>query len=485
MAIHQKILTIFSGLLLLVSFCDGKKNGRDKVVAYDLSRAVREELDAQIRREIRLDAKKDKPSSGPFYYKIPKWPYKSLPFLKKDIVFAGLKADWATQAYSSSGSTKDISQLVFRDCIRVKDVLLASKLIDLGLAVPTADYEFLRTLKNQSIKFDASADRQQIDFGYIRHFLKDQVALGVSVPIVRRKNKIKLTSITTTQQNETLKSSQFFTYYPDGLIDFFKDILSRKQISFNEKDTEIGLGDVELFFNWEIPSNMFEHALVGLSAKFPTSKQRDVYKLWDPELGNGGFTEASVFGSLFYTKNKWFNPHAFLEFKCSVPQNVMRRVPRLRRSEDVTSSTSRYGDDFTPFGNNIYYTTDDVPEFCELDADVRNFPDTSRKIKIRPGGELNFRIGNMFEFFSEQVFFDLYYDLRAKGRNYTGFRYPDDVYKTSILTQNSFEVAQTIAGNFSYQVNSAWRMQVGASYIFAGRNVLKDFEINGMISIEF
>jgi hypothetical protein len=474
---------------------DSKKHLRKKI-----SYAVNREINSQIYSRLHKHAKKkeyDKNSiynykndGIPFIYKVPKWPVQSLFFLKKDSIGFHANAQFATQAFGSSGGTKDISQLVFQEgSIRIKDILFASKLIDMGLATPSDPYTFLNTLKDQTLSFDASVYCQEFALSYIRHFLRGDVSLGLFAPVVRKKHKIKLKTTLSPTTNETIQSnpdSVFFSRYPNGLIDFFKDILSKKGMSFDEKDVEFGIGDVEAFFKYEIMSRYCERCFVGFRVLFPTSSQRDIYKLWDPELGSGGFAELSVFGSLLFGKASCFNPHVFVQASYPVPRKVMRRVPRLRRDEDITVKTARakFGEDFTPFGNNI--TQVGAVSFSELDAIVRRFSDTAKKTKIRPGGEVFARIGNMFErIFSERLFFDLFYDICAKAKSYTGFRHSDDVYDPTILTNNSFRVDHRIGGNISYQFNDSWRIHGGALYTFAGRNTLKNLEVNGVLTVEF
>jgi len=465
-----------------------------------ISSSVNKEIHNQLFFALRDDAKKRIYDSDAakgaqhtpidFVYKVPTWPTPALFFLKKDVIIVEVKASWATQEHGSSGSTKDISHLLFQEePFYVKNILLASNLIDQELATPTSKYKFLELLKDQLLSFDASIDRQELAFSYVRHFLRGDVALGLTVPVVRQNNEIKLSTELTPQQNDLLASQNpdFATLYPNGLIDFFKDILLRKNIGFNECDTEVGIGDISTFFYYEIPTRHCEKAIVGIKALFPTSKRRDVYKLWDPELGNGGFTELSLFGSLLFSYSKWFNPHLFAQATYSVPSRVFRRVPRKRETDDVVASvTKRYGDDFTPYGNYIQYSGSSVPTFSELDATVKRFSDTTRKTKISRGGEIFLRVGNMFtNVFHERTFFDLFYDLIAKGKDYLGFIKPDCEYDPSILTNNTFEVGHRLGAAFSWQLDDTWRLRFGGFYEFAGRNRVREFGLEGVLSLEF
>ena len=464
-----------------------------------IASAVKSEINSQIYNTMHRNAKTRVYDKGlakhlpdiPFIYKVPTWPVQSLFFMKKDALSVWVSGEWANQSYGSSGGTKDVSQLVFREpLIRVKDILLASKLIDKGLAVPvSAGYEFLRTLKDQTLSFNASMNKQELAFSYVRHFLRGDISLGLNVPIVREHHKIRLTSELTPQQNEILRSgsSKFFEFYPNGLSDFFeKGILAKKGISFNQNDTEVGLGDISAFFNYEVTTRHCERCFFGISALFPTSRQRDVYKLWDPDLGKS-HAELSLFGSFLFSKYRFFNPHVFVQVSFQLPRKVMRRVPWRRRTQDITRLTSsRYGEDFTPYGDSIKRIGSSFPTFSETDVDVRRFSDTASKIKLRPGGEIFLRIGNMLtRMFTERMFLDIFYDVRMRGRDYTGYRHEDEIYRPSVITDNTFQTAHRLGLNFSYQFDDAWRWHVGGLYSFAGRNILKTYEINSVLTWEF
>jgi hypothetical protein len=466
----------------------------------DLTARVKKEIDCQIQAKLRNHAKEcvydpvlqlDK-KADVYLYKVPKWPVQARYFLKKDSISVDISADFATQAYSSSGATQDMSNLVFQQCpIRLKDILLASKLIDIGAAEPTTSkYQFLKLLKDQILAFDASTNSQELAFSYVRHFLKGDISLGMQVPIVRREHDLEFTSCLSPRLNEQLASESpgFFTTYPDGLKDLLTEILCKKDLCFGKSDSEAGLGDVTLFCNYEIRSKTFERCFVGIRALLPTSRRLDIYKLWDPELGNGGFTEFSLFGSLLYHQSRFFNPHIFGQLTYACPATTFRRVPKRVSSDDITSVSSaqiKFGEDFMLYGNGVKYVSTQ-PYFSELDATVRGFSDGAKKTKIDRGGNVFFRVGNMFErIFSERFFFDIFYDFYGKWKDYLGFKRRDCSFDASLLTRNSYEVIHRIGGNLSWQADDAWYLHLGGLCTIAGSNTPRLFEINGAVSYQF
>ncbi|MCK4518044.1 hypothetical protein KAT92_04665 [Candidatus Babeliales bacterium] len=478
-----------------------------RVVRKKVSSRVKQEINEQVYSKLKNHAKDSVYSNDsiydlsdepiPFIYKVPAWPRQAQFFLKKDQVALDMQADFASQAYGSSGSTMDISNIVFQqEPIYIKDILITSKLIEQGVAVfPTGvtKYKFLDTLKDQLLTFNASTNQQQAALSYVRHFHRGDISLGLQVPFVRRVNSVRLSSKLSQATKESLNTNNpdFYKLYPDGLIDFFKDILLKKNIEFNEHDTEIGVGDIEVFANYEIMTTHAERFIVGGRMLFPTSKRRDVYKLWDPEIGNGGHVELSAFGSLLFGYSRWFNPHVFTQVTYSVPARLMRRVPRRRAKEDIEDITlahTKFGDDFIPYGNYVNYSGSGIngPAFSELDTTVRRFSDTVKRTKINRGSELRVRLGNTIEnIFTERMFLDLFYDFYAKGRDSNGFCQIGDPYDPSILTKNSFEVAYRLGLDLSCQFDDFWRLRVGAMYALAGRNTLREFSITGALSLEF
>jgi len=429
------------------------------------------------------------------FYKIPSWPIESIFFLKKDLISARFDGLWATQAYGSSGGTKDISKVIFgSDTIRLKDIVLASRLIEEGKLALSAGmsnkYNFLTILKDQIFDFDASIDRQEVALSYVRNFEKSDVSLGLDVPIVRRSHELKLVSNISTVDRNTLiaSASEFDASYPNGLSDLFAEILSKKKIGFNQHDDEVGIGDVKVFANLELNSKSCERCFLGVKAVFPTSKRRDIYKLWDPELGNGGFFEFAAFGSVLFSKSKLFNPHLFAEFTYFTSGDASRRVPKIVSSDDIEDpilAQIRFDEDFMIYGNSVKWVSD-TATFTGPDSNVARFADASKKIRIHKGPELLFRIGNIItNVFSEKGFIDFFYDIKAKGKDYVGFQPSNRDYDISGLTKNSYEIRHRVGFDFNRWLDETWRASFGGRYVFAGRNTLRAFELAASIGFEF
>lgn len=486
------LISIFSQFLFSKTY----KSSDDELLFIE-KRDLKKKIRNKVKRELthKLIEKINQDYERQLFYKIPSWPIESIFFLKKDLVGARFDGLWATQAYGSSGSRKDISNVVFgSDAIRLKDIVLASRLIEEEkVAISTGvsnKYNFLMVLKDQIFDFDASIDHQAIAISYVRNFEKSDISLGLDVPIVRRAHELKLTSNISTVTRDALNSAapDFDSSYPNGLSDLFEEILSKKKIGFNQHDDEVGIGDVKVFANLEFNSRMCEKCFIGVKAVFPTSKRRDIYKLWDPELGNGGFFEFATFGSVLFSKSKLFNPHLFAEFTYFAPGDVLRRVPKNISSDDIENpalAQVRFDEDFMIYGNAVRWLST-TPSFTGVDSEIARFADNAKKTRIHKGPELFFSFGNIItNVFSEKGFLDFFYDIKAKGKDYVGFQPSNRDYDVSGLTKNTYEIRHRVGFDFNRWLDENWRASIGGRYVFAGRNTLRAFEIAASIGFEF
>jgi len=423
-------------------------------------------------------------------YKVPSWPEYVMCFEDKDRVSAYLQYQYAGNSYSSSGHSQDMSKLVFGECpIRIREILLASKLAEAGKVTDnsgggTVAQNYLGYSAPLELCFDASIDDLRFSLGYARHFRNNDISLGFHVPIVMRKHSLKLT---TTCGSAAIDKTKFEERYKkcsgDYVKEFIKDILAKKDIALTEHDTEIGIGDVSAFINFEFDSSVFERLFAGLRVLFPTARGRDIHKLWSPELGNGGFTEASAFGSLLYSYNDWFNPHAMLSATYCFAADVPRRVPSYKEYKYSAPAGVHLGD-LLVMGEYVQNKAD--TDFKELDTTIRRFATETINIRIRKGAELFFRFGNMIErLFCDKAFLDFFYDLRLKGEDYINKKNLDCKFYPKVLEKNTYQVEHRVGFNLSYQFCCRARFMIGGMYSIAGRNIPKTLEGNASLHFEF
>jgi len=425
------------------------------------------------------------------FYKVPAWPFCAKPFEEKDKIELCDLYRHAGNSFSSGGHTQDITRLVFGEApIYVRDVLLVSKLVENGDVLDyssgSATGGYLGDVARQLLCFDGSVDEFQVSLGYVRHFRKNDISLGIEIPFVMRKHNLKLTttSCAMLRGNEAFQSK-----YGDCFNDFVKDFLCSKGSSLTEGNTETGLGDTSVFINFELKSKHFERMLIGAKVLLPTAKERDIHKLWGPELGNGGFTELTAFGSVLFAQNSLFNPHILLQATYCLAAEVPRRIPSCKKYTETSTTQSHELGSLLAMGELVRTTM--TTDFSSLDTLFRRFSTETGRIKIRKGAAFNLRVGNMFEkFIADSGFADIYYDLCLKGADYLNTRNLADScvgcsFSPDILTQNTYQIEHRAGCDFSYQFDEHVRMALGMVYSFAGRNVQKRLEVNASFGVEF
>ncbi|MBU4387533.1 hypothetical protein KJ644_03605 [Candidatus Dependentiae bacterium] len=451
-----------------------------------------------------------------FLYKVPDWPFYTQPFMQKYNLQADLKFDFVDDSYYLGGAKHDLSNLLFnQNDLRLKDILLAAKLMrenKIFWQKNTSDTDetkynslhYFYILADQPMLFNAKYNKQTLNLNFAKHALGGDFTIGVQLPVSRQHNKIDLVSDISDEDKEKLRLAHedpeqicpgvdvgiagpnFFERY--GTLEaFLVDILKAKGIEFNKSETVLGLSDLSLFFNVEFDWKHAERILAGLNFIVPTSKNIDTAKLWYPELGNGGFYGLEAFGSILFAENRWFNPHAFLNLSLALPARVKRRVPKYVSYDGITPAAGKTINSLVLSPQQQIYALGQPGIFTnELDANAKRFSDTAQKINIFPGPKIFLRLGNIFErVFWKNAFFDLYYDLGLKFKDYTGGWLNSAEYAQSIITDNSWYIENRIGASYSYQIDERFRFNLGFLYTFAGTNAQELLRINLSANFEF
>jgi hypothetical protein len=430
-------------------------------------------------------------------YPLPSWPFNSLFFYYDNLFQIGLTYDFATKSFGASGGSQDILDQIFaNNDIKIQDILLVSKLVREGKLTATAtsgypdytsgsQYHYYYLLADQELDFDGSSENLELDLNLSHHFYDGKICLGAEFPIVRRKNRIKMNSQIPLSLRDTMYAytPQFYSVY-QSLDDFLEEILAAKGIEYNKKDTSIGFGDIKLFGYCDIFSTFLQKWLVGFKLTLPSSfdSQDTADKLWQPNRGNGGFVEFSLYTSLLKQIYSGLNPHLRFEATVGLPANVYRRIPQRKIYEG-----GKDGEDvgnFLVLASGSTQFTDQT--FDEPDSTVPHFADESKRVKINRGPQFNFRIGNIIEeVFWRKGFLDIFYDFWAKGRDYLCSSDLSSAFDTSGLNDQTYQMAHRIGLNFSYQFSGRKRFNIGIMNTFYGYNTPKELMINAAFNLEF
>lgn len=449
-------------------------------------------------------------------YLLPQWPYYSAFYEKSD--FVQLLADYsiASQAYGSSGRTRDHSVLLFgTDNITVQDILLVSKLaagnkIKTGLdeinnaagGVPANLY--LGILANQKLVFDSWESRFGVGLNVARHYCHNDLSVGIHIPVVGKTHRLRLKNEidSTIQANITAADARviaaiagdaaklktfnedykFSILYPGGLKDFLSAALNDKGMSFNDRtSTQVGLGDINGYMNINIHSRHIDRFILGAHLVLPSAREADSDKLWGHDMGNGGFVQLGGFFSMLWEKSCWFNPYIHSKAAYSFASRVTRRVAKKLSNGNV----GPLGCEFA-LRENLLFTAAPGGTFTEPDSTVKRFADSVTKIKIHQGPELLIRLGNAFTgIFGKGGAFDIHYDLKIKGRDYLGSQRNGDQFDGSNLNYATWSVGHILGAQYSYQFSDTFRAGFAGSYAVAGRNHPKELAFNLDLNFEF
>jgi len=496
----------------------------------DIESHVSRAIATQLRDFVADDAKQGKTKtshrnrgyakSGGTIYLLPHWPYYTQFFDDNDLVQLAFNFDTASQAYAGRGGSQDLSKLIFgQQPVLIKEILLTSKLVDqqklidyLHNALSAEQVQknhFLGILAGQDVGIDASLDRYHFMVDYARHFRDGDLTIGFHLPLVLRRQHLRMTNdisdanlkklnnvkagidnTDNTQKQAILDATELRFNYAN-LEAFVSEILRRKNMCLNGKESVFGLGDVVAYANLDIPSHYFDRFVAGISLLVPTASVRDSGKLWYADLGNGGFVEVAGYGSWLWQTSRWFNPYVHMKATYSFAASVNRRVPMVNTFDGTNFNGKPVGGPQMPvggrmiFGETLGFRDAANGSFSEPDSTVRCFADNAKKVKVNPGPSFTCRFGNTFDaIFSYKGFVDIFYDLLVKGKDYISHR-SDDGWVTSILGHNTSVVSHTAGLTYTYQFDEQLRGWLGMNYVFAGRNTPKTFGVEAALNIEF
>ena len=416
-------------------------------------------------------------------FKSPAWGVESLFYNKKWQMTVAADYSYAADSYGSSGSgsKSNVTRLAFGEQpIRVQDILLASRLLAQGspaviLVAPVLD---LLANANNPLTLIGKSESYGVNLALSRYVFSNNVSVGLDVPVVYKHNRLH---IDTDQSTHDLAS-----FYRGPA--YVKEILRAKGIN-EVGGSAAGLGDVSMFISSQINSSKFDKLVAGVRWQMPTGKKQSMSKLWSPDLGNGGFTELSLFGNAAVSYKKCVNPHVSLSAGCSLPAHVDRRVPKKFTVENTGGErlVSQINQELA-FGDqiNIKAGTADAPKtFSGFDSLIPNFGDTVSRVKITRGAEVKMRLGNIIErFVSSRGFMDVFYDFRAKMKDMVSDLAADQ-YDVGSVRSHSNQLEHRLGFDYSYQYDSQARLRLGTRYTFAGMNVPKTFDIAGSFNYAF
>ncbi len=482
-------------------------------------------------------------------YLVPAWPVHARWFEHMHQLGINFLYSYATDALSSSGSASDdVTSVAFgQSTIKLSDMLAVanvtqagrvtfrdefeSKLFMVPGAVPAFpaganDIAVIKTGGLALVAAGAAGDatvRSDNYFGYThdlliklngrqerfgvaldltRYILPDRLSIGVHLPVMYVKHGLDFTIDTADTFAKasaagggvnvgaygpaTGLANLFLRRYGADPVRFVKDVLLQK--GFRELGgSATGLGDLSLFLAGQIDAPEVERVIVGARVQIPTGKKATQSKLWAPDLGNGGFTELSMYAATCFQYNRWLNPHVMASLGASAPAHVNRRVPRYFSVTNTTGAAQQLNVLLRdqPLAMAERVQVNDANTVSGWDTAVNGFGDTISSVKVTRGVEVKLRLGNVFQdVFAKRGTADVYYDMRAKTKDSVS-GLSRELYNLDAMRKNTNQTEHRIGLEYSYQPNHETRLRTGVVYTFAGTNVAKTLEWNTTINYSF
>jgi hypothetical protein len=459
----------------------------------------------------------------------------------KHMMSASAHYYYATDAYDSRGTNRDVAQMHFGEGpIQMQDMFLAVRLVDEKVLSPSMNTPIYFLINNvgivtgkKEIIFNGEVEQWGTSVSLARYIWNRDVAVGVNVPFLYKKHRLNID-------------------FNGSIRGLFSDSLKEKEFTEIGGSTS-GLSDIQVFGHFNFDTPHLERSLAGVRFNIPTGQKASNNKLWGPELGNGGHFEGAAFFSATVPYKRLFNPHVFVQASASLTSHVNKRVPKKIRAtlpptkkeekniplpgnvtyptvtitqgsakglmtfgEEVFNPSTREtmietsGEkiDFTPVyeskevkeekvvGYLRNYGVENKQELApspnaieakidHFDTSLRNIGDHIANFKLRKGEQFNVRVGNMIKsFIFRRSFLDLFYDFRAKLSDYPyGLNHQD--WNLSVYREGTQQIEHKCGFEFSYQFDQGTRLLMGADYTFAGRNVDKAFNSSLTVNYSF
>lgn len=446
----------------------------------------------------------------------PAWPAHAQYENKDYVVGVDVKYATATSGFNNAGILGDVAKTSFADGdIKLQDMLLASKLVAKGIADHRRDNVlnnaaqpygnvvglldgngYLGYLADKSLIFNGQRERLEAGFNFARYFFNHRIGVGLFVPVVQDKRRLNVTldyayeDVTKTLPADDNRQQAYTVRYGSE-EQFMNDVLGAKGL-VGQGGTTVGLGDVQLYAQVNVPSRHLERALFNLRAVIPTASQPATNRLWAPELGNGGFYQAGASLALAGRYNRYFNPHYSMEGVYSLPAVINQRVPK-KITIAVGTSAAQLGV-ATPLGYRLLDTTGVPPagvfdatqrEYNDFDVQHRGFGDAVSGLKVARGLQFDVRIGNVFEkVLVRRGFLDVFYNFKIKARD-RAYGLPEADYMISAYQNNSDQLEHRLGAQWRWQVNYHTTLRLGLEQVVRGKNVAQDSQMAAGINYGF
>ncbi len=445
----------------------------------------------------------------------PEWPYYARLFRTSSHARSELFLSSARDGFSLTGDLGNSAVVWFKkNPLQLQDICAFAALVASNHAIYTVDRKsnpldetpaiafastadnYLRYLAGHDLLFDASTQKQQLNFKYARSCWNDLFYIGFELGLVRASQNLAMKSALTaaeavifTSKYDNTKSTDAgkpLKVFPDGLMSVFNELLAEKNLSSDLNDEAIMVGDTKFFINIPLRLQTIPAASFSVYVSVPSPQHYNTAKVIQAFAGEpfGGLSLGVATG-FCWNSTSLLNLHFFSYGQYTLPRIVSRRVPRLLTrsvsSDPVPIVTGSETEPTLPLSvGAVHYRAYSV--FSLPDSFINDFSDSTRSINMRKGPEFGVQIGNTCEsLLFKNLQLDVSYKFKFKANDVLGTSNLDSGYYRDQVVANSFNMSHVISAAMNYEYSDSLGFVAGLNYTIAGRGVLK--EVSGCVGM--
>jgi hypothetical protein len=389
---------------------------------------------------------------------------------------AQYELSYVGNGFSDDGTVVDSSVVRFGKKPLISDLLLASKMSAHAAATPGAGCEFLQDLADTPLHFQVATTTHECAISYTLGMARNRFQIGCCVPVRHQIRSLRMVpQLTSTTQallrdrsfdeDDVIRNDIFRDFYGLSVRDMVIDVISRKNMEYNESLSHTSLGDVSFFatvnfFPWRL-----DRWTVSVECIVPgetTINASDFYPLMPSSEGG---TSIKVSTSVVGMRTKLGTPYMTLAGRYYLPVTIRRRVPRMVSVSEVSSlpSTEVFGDEIS---------FDPLLTTVVAETTLADFASQTAVAGLRPGFGLDVRFGSVIKPFASPLLqLDVYYALHMRGSDELRAGLARDEWNTDAILSPVHRSQHRVGVGLTYQPTQHCTLRCGVNGIVAGRSM--------------
>jgi len=421
-------------------------------------------------------------------YPMPAWPQAMQCFVGNHSLTAAYTYQHRASAFDEAGSVVDPSVLRFGGERKLRDLLLASKMVTDSGASAGSGHEFLEDLAAQPMPFQSVHDKHVISFSYTLGMFENKLQLGLVVPLQQQIRTIRLIPEVTTSAQAALRDRSvevdssalnnwlFREYYGLSVTDMMEDIIRQRNMIYQERLSQASVGEVSFFaalnfFPWRL-----DRWTVSGEVIVPGVKSVDWSRFYPFIPESQGVISGRFSTGFVGRKTLIGSPHFKASFQVYAPASIVRRVPRM-----VTATSASYLPETEVYGDGVLF--DPLTDISEPETVVADFASQTVLSYVRPGFVANVRAGSVITpFISPLIEADFYYSFTLRGSDELRAGLSTADWYTQALLSKPYRAEHRLGCALVYAPNKNISITCGVEGVVAGRNVPIEIALAASIS---